>query len=73
MIEREVRIGEPGDFDWDDVNAAQQRPEVEAVAQKLMDMYGEIDLYDDDRDLYSDATELVRAHDEALGNDFPAL
>lgn len=60
-------------FGWDDVRSAQSRPEVEAVAKKLMDLYGEIDVYEDDRDLYSDAVALVSAHDEALTNDLPAL
>lgn len=60
-------------FGWDDVNVAKQRPEIEAVAQKLMDLYGEIDVYEDDRDLYSDATALVRVHDEAIDTTFPAL
>lgn len=67
------RQDERDSFGWDDVNVAQQRPEIEAVARKLMDLYGEVDLYDDDRDLYSDATALVAAHDEAIDNDFPAL
>lgn len=52
-------------FGWADVVAAQQRPEVEAVAKKLMDLYGEIDVYEDDRDLYSDASALVEAMREA--------
>jgi hypothetical protein len=60
-------------FGWDDVNVAQQRPEVEAVAKKLMDLYGEIDVYEDDRDLYSDATALVQAHDDAIDTHLPAL
>lgn len=60
-------------FGWDDVTVAQQRPEVEAVAKKLMDLYGETGVYEDDRDLYSDATALIRAHDEAIDTSFPAL
>lgn len=52
-------------FGWDDVNVAQRDPEIEAVATKLMDMYGEVDLYEDDRDLYSDASALVQAMREA--------
>ena len=52
---------EAEDFGWDDVNLAQQDPEIEAVARKLMDMYGEVDLYHDDLELYSDASALVQA------------
>lgn len=49
------------EFDWDDVNVAQQDPEIVAVADKLMDLYGEVDLYDSDRDLYSDASAILVA------------
>lgn len=59
------RPSERDDFGWDDVNVAQQDPEIEAVSNKLMAMYGEIDLYEDDRDLYSDASALVKAMREA--------
>lgn len=59
------RQSERDEFGWDDVKAAQQRPEVEAVATKLMDMYGEVDLYEDDRDLYSDAVALVQVMRDA--------
>lgn len=67
MIKTRVsdRPDEPGGFGWDDVNVARQRPEVEAVAKKLMDLYGEIDVYEDDRDLYSDASVLVQAMRDA--------
>lgn len=59
------RPSEEDDFSWDDVDAAQRDPEIEAVATKLMSMYGEVDLYDDDRDLYSDASALVEVMREA--------
>lgn len=67
------RPSERDDFGWDDVNVAQQNPVIEAISNKLMELYGETGVYEDDRDLYSDATALVRAHDEAIDTSFPAL
>lgn len=59
------RPSESDDFTWDDVEVAKQSPVIDAIADRLMDLYGEVDLYDDDRDLYSDASAIFQAAEAA--------
>jgi hypothetical protein len=59
------QVSEADDFDWDDVNAVQQNPVIVAIADKLMDLYGEVDVYADDRDLYSDASVIFHVAEAA--------
>lgn len=49
------------EFGWDDVNVAQQDPEIVAVADELLRLYGETGVYETDRDLYSDASAVMTA------------